>query len=60
VRYGMSKLLEIEHLSVKFYTQDGVVSAVNDVSLEIGEGETLGLVGETGAGKPRLRSPFCD
>lgn len=47
----MEKLLEINHLSVEFDTSEGLVRAVNDVSLTIGEGETLGLVGETGAGK---------
>ena len=46
-----NKLLEVEDLSVRFVTSDGTVNAVRGVSLEIGEGETLGLVGETGAGK---------
>lgn len=44
-------LLDIKGLSVKFYTDDGVVDAVTDVDLSLKEGETLGLVGETGAGK---------
>ena len=44
-------LLDIEHLSVEFRTDDGVVKAVNDMSLQIAHGKTLGLVGETGAGK---------
>ncbi len=47
----MSNLLEIKNLTIRFNTSEGVVNAVNDVSLSIGEGETLGLVGETGAGK---------
>ena len=47
----MEKLIEIKNLSVHFSTMDGDVKAVNDVSLSVGRGETLGLVGETGAGK---------
>lgn len=46
-----NKLLEIKDLTIKFHTDDGVVAAVNKVSLSVNEGETLGLVGETGAGK---------
>ncbi len=45
------KLLEIENLTIKYITEDEVVDAVNDISITIYEGETLGLVGETGAGK---------
>lgn len=44
-------LLDIKGLSVKFYTDDGVVDAVSGIDLSLKEGETLGLVGETGAGK---------
>ena len=44
-------LLEIKDLSIRFNTDTGVVHAVNGVSLSIGKGESLGLVGETGAGK---------
>lgn len=45
------KLLEIRDISVHFDTMDGDVKAVNHVSLDICRGKTLGLVGETGAGK---------
>lgn len=47
----MSDLLKIENLSVKYETADGTVYAANGVNLTLREGETLGLVGETGAGK---------
>lgn len=45
------KLLDIKNLSVTYKTEDGIVYAVNDLNLEIGQKETLGFVGETGAGK---------
>lgn len=44
-------LLKIDNLNINFITVDGTVKAVNGVDLELAKGETLGLVGETGAGK---------
>lgn len=44
-------LLNINNLTIHYITNDGTVRAVQNMDLEIGEGETLGLVGETGAGK---------
>lgn len=46
-----TNLLEIKNLTVSYKTQDGVVHAVNDLNLKVGNCETLGFVGETGAGK---------
>ena len=43
--------VDIKDLSVEFRTDYGIVKALNNMDLEIQEGETLGLVGETGAGK---------
>lgn len=45
------KLLDIRNLSTYFYTGEGVVKAVDDVSFHIMEGETLAVVGESGCGK---------
>jgi peptide/nickel transport system ATP-binding protein len=44
-------LLEVEDLKVEFPTRRGVLTAVDGLSLTIGEGEVLGVVGESGAGK---------
>ena len=43
--------LDIKNLSVEYRTSDGVTKAINGVDLQIEKGKTLGLVGETGAGK---------
>lgn len=44
-------LLDIHNLVIHYETEESVVEAVNGISLHVNEGETLGLVGETGAGK---------
>ena len=44
-------LLEVRDLRVSFATQDGLVQAVNGVTLSLERGQTIGLVGESGSGK---------
>ncbi len=46
-----NNILEIKNLTIHYVTDQETVKAVNGISLEIAEGESLGLVGETGAGK---------
>ncbi len=48
---GDDVVLEVKDLTTYFYTEEGVVKAVEGVSFKIHEGEVLGLVGETGCGK---------
>ena len=48
------KLLHIEDLEIQFVTDLETVYAVNGVSLDLEEGKTLGIVGETGAGKTTI------
>ena len=50
----MGKLLEVKNLKVQFETSDGIVKALNGIDISLDEGMTLGLVGETGAGKTTL------
>lgn len=50
----MGTILDIKRLAVEFHTNDGLVKALNGVDLKLEEGTTLGLVGETGAGKTTL------
>jgi oligopeptide transport system ATP-binding protein len=47
----VTPLLEVKDLTTRFYTLDGVIHAVNQVSFIIDEGETLAIVGESGCGK---------
>ena len=44
-------ILSVQNLDVLFNTDDGIITAVENVSFEIKEGEVLGLVGESGSGK---------
>ncbi len=47
----MARLLEVKDLATHFFTQDGVVKAVDGISYHVDEGEVLGIVGESGCGK---------
>ncbi|MEC8038935.1 MAG: ATP-binding cassette domain-containing protein, partial [Pseudomonadota bacterium] len=47
----MKTLLELKNIEVSFKTRHGVLKAVDDLSLTVQEGEILGIVGESGAGK---------
>ncbi|MCG3736050.1 ABC transporter ATP-binding protein [Vibrio cincinnatiensis] len=47
----MMSLLDVKDLRVEFATQDGTVTAVNDLNFSLKQGETLGIVGESGSGK---------
>ena len=46
-----SPLLQVRDLRVTFHTEDGEVTAVNDLNFDLHQGETLGIVGESGSGK---------
>ncbi len=47
----MARLLDVDNLVTRFYTEDGVVHAVNGISYTLDEGESMALVGESGCGK---------
>ena len=50
----MDELLRIENLAVEYQSERAVAKALNGINLTIGKGESLGLVGETGAGKTTI------
>ena len=50
-RNSADNLLEVKNLKTHFFTDEGVVKAVDDVDLRVQRGEVLGLVGESGCGK---------
>ena len=48
------RFLDIENLKTYYYTREGIVKAVDNISLYVNKGETLGIVGESGCGKTTL------
>lgn len=52
--FTMKPLLEVKNLSLQFRTRGGTVNALEDVSMAVARGETVGLVGESGSGKSVL------
>ena len=47
----MSSLIEVQNLTLKFRTDEGLITAVDDVSFRVNKGKVMGLVGESGSGK---------
>ena len=47
----MSALLDVKNLTLQFRTDEGLITAVEDVSFSLNKGEVMGLVGESGSGK---------
>ena len=47
----MSALLDVKNLTLQFRTDEGLITAVEDVSFSLNKGEVMGLVGDSGSGK---------
>lgn len=53
-------VLEVKNLKMYYFTNRGVVRAVDDISFELRKGEVLGLAGESGCGKSSLVLPLWE
>ncbi len=51
----MAKILDVKNLKTQFFTQDGVVHAVNGITYSVDAGETVAIVGESGSRQERGR-----
>ena len=56
----MSHLLEVKNLGVKFNTDEGRITAVENVSFSVDEGKVLGIVGESGSGKSTIANAIIN
>ena len=54
--FSGNKLLEVSNLTVKFKTNEGILTAIDNVSFTLSDGEILGLIGESGSGKSTIAS----
>ena len=52
----MSMLLQLQNLEVKYHTRGGILTAIRNVSIDVGVGEIVGIVGESGCGKSTVAS----
>jgi peptide/nickel transport system ATP-binding protein len=52
----MSTLLQVQDLAVKYHTREGILTAIRNVSIDVGAGEVVGIVGESGCGKSTVAS----
>ena len=52
-------MIELEHIKKTFKTDSGTVTAIDDVTLHIQQGEIFGVIGFSGAGKSTLTGIFC-
>ena len=50
----MKNLLQIKNLNVKLFTEGGILPVIDNVSMELSEGQVIGIVGESGCGKSTL------
>jgi len=52
----MTSVLQVKDLEIKYHTREGILTAIRDVSFDVGEAEIVGIVGESGCGKSTVAS----